>query len=409
MNLELPKKNVEYLIGDPSFDIRDSSIFSPFSDLVIEFLNTFSKKILKEKKYRIYPDIITLGYWCRNGNIKFLKKKYLNVENRKGKGIAFHITPSNVPVNFAYSYIFSLLSGNINIVRVPTREFDQASIIINIIDNILNENKFLKIKNSTFFVKYLSSENNITSEFFKISDLRLLWGSNKTIKNLRNIYSHPRSFEIIFSERYSISVMNSSEILKLNDKELVQLVKGFYNDTFLMDQNACSSPQTIFWYSNNLKDTNIAKNKFWDAFYKYSKLNYDFLDIFSVDKLTDLCSNLINNHNYNYNDISVMDNLIYRIELENVKNNHVTKLTGKLGIFHEVNINELSMLTNSINNEVQTLTYYGLEKEILKKAILESNKNGIDRIVPVGQALDIGLIWDGYDLIYSLSRIINTN
>ena len=33
----------------------------------------------------------------------------------------FHITPSNIPTNFAYSFIFGLLTGNSNIVKVPTK------------------------------------------------------------------------------------------------------------------------------------------------------------------------------------------------------------------------------------------------------------------------------------------------
>ena len=32
---------------------------------------------------------------------------------------------------------------------------------------------------------------------------------------------------------------------------------------------------------------------------------------------------------------------------------------------------------------------------------------GIDRIVPVGQALDIGLVWDGYNIDKFLTRIID--
>ena len=31
---------------------------------------------------------------------------------------------------------------------------------------------------------------------------------------------------------------------------------------------------------------------------------------------------------------------------------------------------------------------------------------GIDRVVPVGRALDMDIVWDGYDLIGSLSRLI---
>lgn len=32
---------------------------------------------------------------------------------------------------------------------------------------------------------------------------------------------------------------------------------------------------------------------------------------------------------------------------------------------------------------------------------------GIDRIVPIGQAMDIGATWDGCDLVRTLSRVIS--
>ena len=38
--------------------------------------------------------------------------------------------------------------------------------------------------------------------------------------------------------------------------------------------------------------------------------------------------------------------------------------------------------------------------------MIRSGKPGIDRIVPVGKAMDIGVYWDGYDIIGTLSRKI---
>ena len=47
-----------------------------------------------------------------------------------------------------------------------------------------------------------------------------------------------------------------------------------------------------------------------------------------------------------------------------------------------------------------------------EKQLLETIKRqkyiGIDRIVPIGRAFDIGPIWDGYDIISFLSRKIAT-
>ena len=38
--------------------------------------------------------------------------------------------------------------------------------------------------------------------------------------------------------------------------------------------------------------------------------------------------------------------------------------------------------------------------------VIDNRLRGIDRIVPVGRAMDIGIIWDGYDIISMLSRIV---
>ena len=42
----------------------------------------------------------------------------------------------------------------------------------------------------------------------------------------------------------------------------------------------------------------------------------------------------------------------------------------------------------------------------IKNFIIESGLYGIDRVVPFGQALNINLIWDGYDLTKILTREI---
>ena len=50
-----------------------------------------------------YPDLKSLAFWCRNKNISKLKKEFNKNKNRIGLGLVFHITPSNIPTNFAYS------------------------------------------------------------------------------------------------------------------------------------------------------------------------------------------------------------------------------------------------------------------------------------------------------------------
>ena len=73
----------------------------------------------------------------------------------------------------------------------------------------------------------------------------------------------------------------------------------------------------------------------------------------------------------------------------------------------EYDMDDINSIAHIINNKYQTLTYFGVDKSELLDFVVKNRLSGIDRIVPVGQALDIGIIWDGYDIVRSLSRIID--
>ena len=143
-HLVLPEKDkVEYLVGDAS-NFFHSRVLHPLNDLSIEFLSELSNTILKSPIAKLYPDVITFGYWCRAANLKKMKAGYTNLHNRKGLGIVFHIAPSNVPINFAFSYVFSLLSGNVSIVRVPSKQFEQIDIVSLLIKSLFGEIPLIK-------------------------------------------------------------------------------------------------------------------------------------------------------------------------------------------------------------------------------------------------------------------------
>ena len=52
------------------------------------------------------------------------------------------------------------------------------------------------------------------------------------------------------------------------------------------------------------------------------------------------------------------------------------------------------------------MSYYGFNEDFLIDFIQNDTPQGIDRIVPIGKTMDFSMIWDGYDLIETLSRKI---
>ena len=84
----------------------------------------------------------------------------------------------------------------------------------------------------------------------------------------------------------------------------------------------------------------------------------------------------------------------------------VENLRGKGGYFYEYSLKNIDEFLDVINEKYQTITYFGLCAQDLAEKIINNNIKGIDRIVPVGKAMDIDILWDGHDLAKELSRKI---
>lgn len=387
--------NIYFLVGNKNFK-KES--YEPFNPNICNFLDELSIHLFNSKVSKNYTDIKTLAFFCRKKNILNLKKKNLNLNNRKGLGLLFHITPSNIPTNFAYSLIFGLLSGNKNIVKVPSKIFPQVEIICSAINNALK--KFNSLKNFIKIVRYSDNEN-FTKKLSLICDGRLIWGGNNTINQIRNYPIREISRDISFADRNSFCIINTENLIKIEKKKLRDIALKFYNDTFLVDQNACSSPHLIFWMG---KKNDKIRHKFWSVFYKIVEARYKLDDAAIFYKQDRLFSDFISKDNIKK--FKKYGNLIYCVELEEKKIDP-SKLISRWGYFYEVEIQKLDQLFKFSNVFTQTLTYFGFKNEDFRKILKRRNVDGIDRIVPIGQALDISLNWDGYDIISTLTKVID--
>lgn len=385
---------VEYLVGSEKIC---NLPLPTYSDEICSFISDLSAALMRLPEARQYPDITALAFWCRKANIQKLKSRYSDASSRLGRGLCFHIAPSNIPINFAFSYLFSLLAGNANIARISSKPFPQVEPVCFAINETLS--KYPEILRRTAFVRY-AADDTITAEMCKQADARMIWGGDATIEKIKNMPAKPRCIDIAFADRYSVCIINGQAILNADDTSIKRLAEGFYNDTYLVDQNACSSPQLIFWMDDNEE----SRKRFWMAVYDYAERRYNLQPALAVDKYTQLCKDAI--------DLDIIKsagykgNLLYNIELSSLHEN-MECFRGKCGYFYEYNLKSLRDLENIVTEKYQTITYYGIDPNQIQDFVINSRLRGIDRIVPVGKALDISAVWDGFDLVIMLSRIVH--
>lgn len=387
---------VKYLVGSP--ELTDCPL-PVYSGEAISFLSDLSAQLLRMPGVRAYPDVVSVAFWCRRANLLKRKEAYGETRHRLGRGLAFHIAPSNIPVNFAFTYFFSLLSGNISVVRVPSKPFPQISMICGAFEQVLPQHP--EVASRTAFVTY-PIDDEITAAFCRRADLRIIWGGDRTIADVRRHPTKPKCLDLVFPDRYSICVLDGKAVLESEETACKRLAERFYNDTFLMDQNACSSPQMILW----LNDSPEARGRFWNVVLETTTQKYELQGMTAVDKYTQLCEDAID-HGEVAHITRQAGNLLYRAELSALPAEEKTALRGKGGYFYEYNLNSLDELCGIVNEKYQTLTYFGFDPEKIRQLVMENRLCGIDRIVPVGSAMDIDIVWDGYDIVTMLSRTVD--
>jgi hypothetical protein len=235
------------------------------------------------------------------------------------------------------------------------------------------------------------------------SDIKVIWGGDATINEIRKIVTPPYCKEVIFPDRKSVSIIDENSIFKLTNEELLKLVEKFYIDTFLFDQNACSSPRIVFWISSNINSG--GRKKFWSALTRIVQEKY-FLDPKNLLlKFTELAQVVAESEHIKF--VGRPGDKLSILEYEPKKQSLSTQLVNRFGSFFEFDLENLVSLGAMLDNRVQTLTYFGIEPHRILETIINSKIKGVDRIVPVGKALDFDSIWDGYDLPLTLSRVIS--
>jgi hypothetical protein len=370
---------------------------SPCSDLVVSFLSVLSKSILSHRESKQFPDLVTFAFFCRTSSIRRIKSTYVDSQVRLGLGVALHIAPANVPINLAFTFVFGLLSGNSNVVRMPTKTWPQIDLFLEIYNKVSCLDDFVEIREENTFIRTKHDSVELI-ELVSEVDALVVWGGDATVAHFRSMQKKPRCVELYFPNRTSSLVIDTKYICALNESGLKDLVNNFYNDTYLVDQNACSSPLKIGWVGDN-SSISIAKESFFRELKTLLSNKLYFLDpVARIDRYIDVmydaqnaCSSM------------VLDQIGTDIWLQKEK----VLTNGRFGRYHSYDLAAFSDFIPYLSDD-QTLSHCGFSSEDLRAELMDTG-SCVDRIVPVGKALNIGIIWDGVNLLSRLSRIVSVN
>ncbi len=394
MSTVLPLDDVSFAVGDAAQleACCSASALPVFSEEVLAFFDDLSKALRALPEYRTFPDLAAFAFWCRRASVSALFCSY-EKEFLIGRGMALHIPPGNVPLNFAYSLAGGLLAGNSNAVKLPSGSFPQADLFCRVLSELL-------ASSHTALRPYVvcfrcGHDSPVLAALSDACAVRLIWGGDETIARLRRLPLSPRAVELTFANRYSLCVIRSEAWLSAPDKET--LAARFFQDAYWSDQMACTAPRAVLWLGDRTQE---ARLDFWTRVSSIARAGYTMPDIMAVRKREAALMLAVEGRGAR---LRGEDNCTVRVEVPSLAP-HDLELCPGSGFFIECCADSLEALLPVANEKCQTITAWGVEKTEMEAFMTAHAPRGIDRVVPLGRSMEFSLRWDGYDLIRTMSR-----
>ncbi len=376
----------------------------PFEPLLLDFVRAVSTSIMSSKKIRSFPELIALAYWMRTSHIKQMMQDYQRHYRQSipfARGIVLHIAPANVDSIFMYSWFLALLTGNINIIRLSSRNRKQLQPLLDLLNDILKDKAFESIRKRNLILSY-GHDGEITKTLSAVCQVRIIWGGDQTINHIRSIPLPPNAIEIPFADKFSWCALQAENLIATPHSEVEDLLVQFYNDAFWFNQNACSSPRLIVWVGAKTAIT-AAKQRFWtgletlihqkqteeDAARRIERMvcGYSLAAQGMVDSMS-----------------SPNAAVPYRVHVQGPITSSLRRQHPGNGIFFETEAANLTEMIPFAAHNDQTLAVYGFSQQTIQNFARQLQGRGFNRIVPIGQALTFHPIWDGINLLTALTQ-----
>lgn len=374
--------------------------WEPFAPLVMEFLGQLSREIRRERQQ--YEEMAAFGFWCRRAHLEEFKKRYEDGRVRLGRGVIFHIAASNVPVLFAYSLAMGLMAGDSCCVRISSGSQEQDRAMCGVIGEVLGRPGYEDMRKR---ISVFSCGRDSPAIAGLLGDCAgcVVWGGDRTVREIRAMPMRADAVQLMFPDRYSICILDTDHMERMTDEELQNLAHRFCNDTYALDQNACSSPGLVVW--NQRKESEKAecvRARWWETVARGAR-TYRLTAHKATAKYEQMCRYAMTSSE----PVKIMlrGNRLGTIELPHIPE-HPDQLRGRFGMFFEYLGDWREAVGRLASGSLQTITFHGVNEQELVDYVVKNHLPGVHRIVPAGRAADMDLIWDGQDFITVLSRQI---
>jgi hypothetical protein len=367
---------------------------------VSDFLVAFARRLLAPSVARRFPELASLGFFLRRGE---LEKTVAAASTSAGqlrfpRGVVFHVPPANVDTIFVYSWALSALAGNPNVVRISSRSAGAADAVLDALNATLADAD-PAIAQTQRMVTY-GHDDAVTAALSLGCDLRVIWGGDRSVTEIRRHPLRPSARDLTFPDRASFAVMSAAGWHAADAATRRDAAIGLYNDSYWFDQAACASPRAVYWVGAA------------DAVQRARTELFELLADVVESKRTDIDAAMaVEKRVSTYglaaegvaNEVRFQGNAIATLELTAPE--LVPRRWLGVGTFPQARVDSLAELVGIIERRDQTMSHFGFGTDELMAFAEQLAGRGVDRLVPIGEALTFSSVWDGYDLLREFTRL----
>jgi hypothetical protein len=382
-------------------DRTRASVAEPFEAARLDTLDRLSAALLADPVLRRDPASVSVAYWLRRSQLARLQRDHAARAAaepdvlRVPVGRVLHLAPANVDTLFIYSWALAYLCGNASVVRLSQDMGVVVQALLRVIESVAAEDPALRSANR--FVTY-GHDEAITSALSGWCAHRVIWGGDQTVAAIRPLPLPSHASERVFGSKYSFAVMDAGRYREAADDVRGRVASGFFNDLFWFDQMACSSPHVVFWVGEREVADEAARG--FERALQAEIVRRGFQSP---------VSSAVQRRTYAFGLAATAD---VRVVLEHpgfvgVHLRDRAALDKDVcggGLVRHVAVRDLDEVLPFVDEGDQTLVHWGVTPEALRAFAARAGARGLDRLVPIGQALAFDVVWDGFHLVDDMLR-----
>jgi len=231
--------------------VRDEEIVP---QTVLEIFENWSDA-LGDREFQEIPGLAFLRLWLRRGTLEPILQRELGPNALSGGwwedgrarlrafplGLIGHWPAANIEIQPALSLTCALLAGNCCLVRVPSSLVDVNR---RIMEKLQEADRSGIVTRRFFAASFDYSRMDLQEAMAQSVDGAMIWGGADAVSQIRKLTFPHWSRLLVFGPRVSAAAMDATTWG--NAEERTTWCRRIARDVWQFDQQACSSPQTLF-------------------------------------------------------------------------------------------------------------------------------------------------------------------